>query len=369
MSAQPKFKWIGAIFLFATPVIGVIGTALLCYFNMVMWQTWVLFGVYFFLTQISITAGYHRLFSHKSYEAHPIARVIIALLANANFQGSTLEWCTDHRDHHRYSDTEKDPYSITKGFWHAHMRWIFYINDSHRDYSNVEDLSASPFIRFEHKYHYYIAIFMGFVLPGLIAGLWGNMLAGVIIAGTLRIALISQSTFFINSLCHWAGKRTYSKGLTARDNWMTALVTMGEGFHNFHHQFPLDYRNGVRFFHYDPTKWLIFLMSKLGIASGLKRVSRYKILSYRLRGEEEDLKIKYANNAAFINQTVEPLKTRLTELAENAAVLDGELTKLKAKKDDSSKKHYKQYKNQLLTALKQLKPALKEWRQLKLRHV
>ena len=149
---------------------------------------------------------------------------------------------------------------------------------------------------------------------------------------------------------------------------MTALVTMGEGFHNFHHQFPLDYRNGVRFFHYDPTKWLIYFMSKVGIASGLKRVSRYKILSYRLRGEEEDMKIKYANDAAFLNQIVEPLNTRLTELAENAAVLDVELTKLKPKKDEASKKHYQQYREQLLASLKQLKPALKEWRLLKLRH-
>lgn len=283
-----KINWVNTVFLIATPIVGIVGTILLCSFGMVKWQTWVFFGVYLFITALAITAGYHRLFAHKAYEAHPVIAFIMTMLGASCFEGSVLEWTTDHRNHHRFVDTEKDPYNINQGFWHAHMGWLIFLDTSKRDFSNVEDLAASKIIRFQHKYFKECATLMGFIVPMLIGALWGNALAGLIIVGALRITFNHHTTFFINSLCHWSGKRPYSLTQTARDNWMTALVTMGEGFHNFHHQFPLDYRNGIRYFHYDPTKWIIFALSKLKLAHNLRRISDEKILAFR-QGVERTL--------------------------------------------------------------------------------
>lgn len=287
MNSKSKVNWINVAFFIATPIIGVVGTFLLCRFGMVKWQTWLFFGVYFFATMLAITAGYHRLFAHKSYQASSLIRFLMIMLGASCFVGSALEFATDHRDHHRYPDSEKDLYSIKHGFWYAHLGWIIYLDLNKRDYSNVTDLSSSALMRFQHKHYTLVASFMAFILPMLIASLWGNALAGLIIVGVLRVVLINHATFFINSLCHWSGKQTYSKKQSARDNWLTALVTMGEGFHNFHHQFPLDYRNGIRYFHYDPTKWLIYSLSKVGLASQLRRVCYQKILSYKLSLEEK----------------------------------------------------------------------------------
>lgn len=366
-----KINWVNTLFLIATPLFGVVGTILLCSFDMVKWQTWAFFVAYVFITALAITAGYHRLFSHKAYQAHPVVGFIMAMFGAACFEGSVLEWSTDHRNHHRFVDTEKDPYNIHQGFWHAHIGWLIHLDTSKRDFSNVEDLSASPILRFQHKYFKECAVFMGFILPMLIAALWGNALAGFIIVGALRIAFNHHSTFFINSLCHWSGKRPYSVEQTARDNWITALVTMGEGFHNFHHQFPLDYRNGVRYFHYDPTKWLIYALSKLGLARNLRRISKHKILSYQLRVEEELLKQKHATNTAFIEQKVEPLKARLVFLMDKIVQLETELAKLKEKKLQYVKDQYQIHKHQLenyLQALKvaqlELSQSLTSWRQL-----
>ena len=366
-----KINWLNTIFLIATPRIGIVGTILLCSFGMVKWQTWVFFVIYVFLTALAITAGYHRLFAHKAYQAHPVVDFVMAMLGAACFEGSVIEWGTDHRNHHRFVDTEKDPYNINQGFWHAHIGWLIHLDTSKRDFSNVEDLMASPILRFQHKYFKECAIFMGFILPMLIGALWGNALAGLIIVGVLRVAFNHHSTFFINSLCHWSGKQTYTSEQTARDNWMTALVTMGEGFHNFHHQFPLDYRNGVRYFHYDPTKWLIYGLAKLGLARNLRRVSDGKILEFRLRVEEESLKQKHQQNADFIHQTVEPLKAHLMTLIHKMTQLETELATLKAKKIEHVKGKYQDYKHQLqayLTTIKmvqqELNVSLMSWRQL-----
>ncbi|MES2205067.1 MAG: fatty acid desaturase [Pseudomonadota bacterium] len=370
-STEKKINWVNVAFFIITPLVGIVGTILLCSFGLVKWQTWLFFVGYLYVTMIAITAGYHRLFAHKSYQASPIVRFFMLLLGSANFVGSALEFATDHRDHHRYSDTDKDLYSIKHGFWHAHLGWILHLDLTKRHYSNVKDLTASAMICFQHKYFTIIASFMAFIFPMLVASLWGNALAGLIVAGVLRVVVINHATFFINSLCHWSGKQTYSKIETARDNWLTALVTMGEGFHNFHHQFPLDYRNGIRYFHYDPTKWLIYGLSKLGLTSHLRRVSNHKILTYQLRVEEENLRSKHEQNAAFFHQKIEPLKTHMLTLIDKITHLESELAILKNQKLEYMKDRYQTYKHQLqdyLHAIKvaqqELNQSLMSWRQL-----
>ena len=120
-----------------------------------------------------------------------------------------------------------------------------------------------------------------------IASLWGAPLEGFLIAGALRITLLHHSTFCINSLCHLLGKRTYSDHSSARDNWLSALITLGEGYHNYHHRFPIDYRNGIQLYHFDPTKWLIYGLYYFGLASGLRRIPHYRIIQVMVKTQEQ----------------------------------------------------------------------------------
>lgn len=287
MSTTPRgqLHWINILFFTITPLVGVVGTAYLIKKAAVPPQTWWFSVIYLMLTGLAITAGYHRLLAHKAYQARPLLQVAFLLMGAGAFEGSALEWCCDHRNHHRYLDQELDPYSIQKGFWHAHLLWLFQGETLHYNFSNVQDLQTSPLIRWQQKYYLWLAILMGFVFPTAVASLWGDPLGGLVIAGALRMTINHHVTFAINSVCHCFGKRTYAQNISARDNWLTSLFTYGEGFHNFHHQFPGDYRNGIRFFHYDLTKWFIVGMSMLGLAKELKRVDPALIHRYRQKAK------------------------------------------------------------------------------------
>jgi stearoyl-CoA desaturase (delta-9 desaturase) len=305
-----------AIFIFAVPIVGLLGLAGLIYSHMLNWNTVIFSAIYAFIGALTITAGYHRLFSHVTYKAKPIIRFLFALIGASQFEGSVIEWSTDHRNHHRFSETEKDPYSITEGFWHAHMGWLIYLDSSKRDYSNVKDLTADKMLMFMHRHFVSIAIVMGFIFPMVFCGLcWGDWIGGLLIGGALRIALNQQSTFCINSICHKFGSQKYSKEQTARDNWVTALITTGEGYHNYHHQFPLDYRNGIKFYHYDPAKWLIKGLALCGLASDLRTQSKHKIIQYKVSFQEKNWFEQWSDRAALVpaqlEEIITPLKNNL----------------------------------------------------------
>ncbi len=135
---------------------------------------------------LSITAGYHRLWAHTTYQANPVIKVFLLLFGAAAFEGSALEWCTDHRNHHRYVDTARDPYNINRGFWYAHIGWLMILDPNKRNFENVEDMSTDYLIRFQHKYYSYVAIFMGFILPTLIAALWHDWMGGLDLGGCCK---------------------------------------------------------------------------------------------------------------------------------------------------------------------------------------
>ncbi len=264
-------------------------------------------AIFSVLTNLSITMGYHRLFSHKSYEAHPALEAILLFISAGAFQGSALKWASDHRIHHRFEDTDKDPYSIKKGFWHAHMGWMMK-NESVNLPIQAADLEKNKLISFQHKYYLILAITVGYILPTLIGALFGNAWLGLVIGGGLRIFLTQQSTFFVNSLSHTLGKTPYSSEKTAKDSLVVAFLTHGEGFHNFHHKFQFDYRNGIRWYHWDPTKWSIQLAYLIGLAKKLKTVNVSDILKARLEVESENFK-----NSKFYTERLEPVLNRVLQ--------------------------------------------------------
>lgn len=236
------------------------------------WPTVGLSLVWLACCGFSITGGYHRLFAHPTYRCIWPLKMFHLLFGAASVQNSALAWSSDHRIHHKHTDHDADPYNIKKSFWWAHIGWIFYESHSRpAGYSNVKDLVADPLVAWQEKYYVPLALFMGSLAPMLIAMLWGDPIGGLLVAGILRLVLQYHFTFSINSLAHVVGHQPYSRANSARDSFFTAFLTLGEGYHNYHHRFPIDYRNGVRFYHFDPTKWVLNACSWVGITRDLRR--------------------------------------------------------------------------------------------------
>jgi len=273
---QNSFSWANTLFLILSPIVAVVGTTLYTIFSGFSWADLILFVVLYSLTGLSITAGYHRYYSHRSYQSNRLVQLFYLLFGASAFQNSVLHWASDHRIHHQHVDTDSDPYNIKKGFFWAHMGWIFYKSPSDRTFDNVPYLLNDKRVMFQHRYYIWIATIMGFVVPMLIASLWGHPMAGFFWGGWLKIVAIHHSTFLINSACHWFGSQPHTPETSARNCWWLAFATFGEGYHNFHHTFASDYRNGFKWYHWDPTKWVIYGFSKIGFTKKLNRsASKY----------------------------------------------------------------------------------------------
>ena len=272
-------------FLILTPIIGVAGTALYTIFHgFHLWMPILCVAMYA-AVGLSICAGYHRFFSHKSYEASPAVQIFYAVFGAMAAQNSILWWSSSHRIHHQYVDRDWDPYSIKRGFWWAHIVWIFYRHDAPDAASNAADLLENPIVQWQNRWYRAILVVGGFGLPTLVGAMFGDPLAGLLWGGFLRLAVIHQTTFFVNSLAHYVGKPTYNPEVSARDNWAVALLTLGEGYHSYHHRFPADFRNGVRWFHWDPAKWFIGMLGVTGLASDLRSATPPRVEQARLDAE------------------------------------------------------------------------------------
>jgi len=253
------------------------------------WPEALTFLIIWFFVGLSVTAGYHRLFSHKTFQAAWPVRLFFLVFGAGALENSVLNWCADHRVHHAHVDHDRDPYNITKGFWWAHMGWIFFENE-HPPKSVVRDLDEDPLVRWQDKYYALIGIGVALGIPLIVGLLTGRVLGCMLIGGVLRIVVSHHGTFFINSLCHMVGTRPYSREHSARDSPIMAVLAFGEGYHNYHHSFPFDYRNGVKVWHFDPAKWMIWTLSRLGLASDLRRAPEAAILKAKIEVQFERAK-------------------------------------------------------------------------------
>src|SRR6202142_1282996 len=242
-------------------------------------SAWVWFALLLGANGMAITCGYHRLWAHATYDAHPVLKVAYLLFGAMALQNSALIWSANHRDHHRYiDDPERDPYCARRGFWFSHIGWMVRsYPSSDVDLGVVKDLERDPLVAWQQKHYLVLALAMNFGLPLLIGALDGDLIGTFLVAGVLRLVVSHHFTFFINSLAHMWGSQPYTDENTARDNDVLAVLTFGEGYHNFHHMFAHDYRNGVRWWQWDPSKWFIHMTSWVGLSRNLKRVPWFKI--------------------------------------------------------------------------------------------
>lgn len=249
-------------------------------------------------TGLSITAGYHRLFSHLAYKANYWVEAVFVFLGTMACQGSVLRWAHDHRLHHAHIDQKEDPYSVKDGFWHAHLFWMFKVQPPMND-KVVSDLLRNPVLRFQHKYYEILMVATNLLTTVFIGWLIGDFFGALLFAWLIRQFFLHHFTWFINSLAHYVGHQNYSTEHSAVDNYLVSFLTFGEGYHNYHHTFASDYRNGTRWYHFDPTKWLIWTLSKLRLAKGLRKIPAAKITEQMIAVHKEALleKLKHSVTA------------------------------------------------------------------------
>lgn len=275
-----SLDWTNVLFIGTAHLLAIAGVVWLIAMDF-HWQTLVLAIVWLVFSSISITGGYHRLFSHPTYKASWPLRLFYLCFGAAGVQNSALKWSSDHRVHHAKTDTMEDPYNINQGFWWAHIAWILHRDDRKIEPNKVKDLMSDSLVTFQHKHYLALALVFGAVLPFCLGLLWGDPWGALLVAGFLRLVLQWHATFSVNSFTHMIGKQPYSTRGTARDSFIAALITMGEGYHNFHHKFQADYRNGIRWYHFDPTKWWVYCLSKVGMTRDLRRTPKERIENAR----------------------------------------------------------------------------------------
>jgi stearoyl-CoA desaturase (delta-9 desaturase) len=305
---KPPLDWVNVSVFAGLPLLAIIllpAWGMHAGYDSFQWL-WAL--AFLYLNGMSITGGYHRLWAHKAYQAHPALKLFYALWGAGALQNSVLIWASDHRRHHRHvDDNDRDPYSAGRGLWFSHVGWMLRQYPSYKpDLGNAKDLQRDPIVRWQHDHYLAIMLTMNLGLPFLL-GLWhGDIIGTILIVGLLRLIVNHHLTFFINSLAHYWGSRPYTESNSARDNGFLSFLTYGEGYHNYHHIFQTDYRNGIRWWQWDPTKWMINLCSKVGLASNLSRVSNFKVQRKIL-----DTQFQRANRKLAETADNEPLRISL----------------------------------------------------------
>ncbi len=231
----------------------------------VTWTSVLLCISLYWLRIFAIGAGYHRYFSHRAYTTSRAFQFILAVMSQSTAQKSVLWWAAKHRHHHLHSDTEHDVHSPRQsGFLYSHLGWIFARENDTANLTKVADLAAYPELMWLHKYEIVPAIVLGFVCF-LIDG-W----TGLVVGFFWSTVLVYHATFCINSLAHVHGKKRYVTGDDSRNNWLLALFTMGEGWHNNHHAYQSSVRQGFRWWEIDCTFYVLKALSLLGVVWDLK---------------------------------------------------------------------------------------------------
>ena len=327
---------VNTLFLVLTPIASIAG---LWWHATQFGVTWVepfLFVIWYFACGLSITVGYHRLFSHRSHEASWPLRLFYALFGAGAFENSALNWCADHRIHHRHTDKPEDPYSATRGFWWSHILWVMIDEGGERvhDLSQVKDLQEDPILRFQHKYYLLLCVGIGMLLPALVGGLISGVpgaVGGFVWAGLARTVFTHHGTFLINSAAHIWGTQPYGDANSSKDSPILAFLTFGEGYHNFHHTFQADYRNGHRWYHFDPSKWWIKAFAMIGLKQGLKSTPDWHIEDKRRQATFESAAIAAGSDEARdLTGLQERMKTARSNFKSQSRALDKLLVERRA---------------------------------------
>jgi len=242
--------------------------------------TWLWGALLFYLGGLGITAGAHRLWSHRAYKAKLPLRIFLAFCNCIAIQNSILDWVKDHRTHHKYSETNADPHNATRGFFFSHVGWL--LVKKHPDVIekgkrlNYDDIYADPVCAIQHKYYLPLIILIGLVIPTIIPGLLWNesYINALFVCVFLRYAINLNATWCVNSVAHIWGNKPYDGNINPSENIWVTLWAIGEGFHNYHHTFPWDYSTSEYGWKLNFTTSFIDIMAKLGQVYDKNKVSK-----------------------------------------------------------------------------------------------
>jgi stearoyl-CoA desaturase (Delta-9 desaturase) len=255
--------------------------------NQLHWQDILLFWIMYFLAGVGITAGYHRLFTHRSFTTSAPMRALFAMLGSAAVEGPVIEWVAYHRRHHAFSDEEGDPHSphvgfrkgligAVRGLWYAHVGWVWFSSEPAEEGHYAKDLLKDPVVRAVDR-TFLVWALAGIAIPfGLGVALTGTIaggLTGALWGGAVRICVTHHITFSINSLCHFFGRQRYDTGDESRNLAWLAIPNFGEAWHNNHHAFPTAARHGLGPREVDIAGMVITALERTGLAWDVVRIS------------------------------------------------------------------------------------------------
>ncbi len=265
--------WI--VLLFSLVTLGaLVGLPVYAYFFDYSWVDWAMFGLLYTVTAMGITVGYHRLLSHRSFNCPNWVKGCLLIAGGWALENSALKWASAHIRHHARCDQDEDPYNAQRGFWYSHVGWVFFKDPLSYDEKYTSRLRQDPVVLWQHRYYVPIVL-SGLALPFVVGFLYNGWIGGLgcfLLAGVGRTFFVLNSTFCINSICHIWGTQPHTTADSSRDSWVVSLLTFGEGYHNYHHAHQRDFRNGPRWYNFDPSKWVIYGLSLAGLAWDLCRV-------------------------------------------------------------------------------------------------
>jgi stearoyl-CoA desaturase (delta-9 desaturase) len=283
------FGWLVSLPFYAVHVAAVVGVVLVG----LSWKGVALAIGLYYLRMFGVTGGYHRYFSHRTYRTSRAFQLVLAVLAQSSVQKGALWWAAHHRDHHKHSDTPKDPHSYRDyGFWYSHVGWILSRETEETDYSRIADMSRYRELRWLNDYHAVPGIALAvslYFLGGAEALVWGFFVS---------TTLLWHGTFTINSLSHIWGKRRYSTTDDSKNNLVLAIVTMGEGWHNNHHYYPRSVRQGFHWWQVDMTYYILRALAAVGLVWDL-HVPTQKVI-------DGDVAVKVAKEPRNVAVAEEP---------------------------------------------------------------
>ncbi len=274
------------------PFVGFIAAVVLLWNEAVSWRDLAIFGGMYFVTALGVTVGYHRLFTHRAFDAPRPVRYLFAVLGSMAVQGPLIDWVADHRKHHAFTDTEGDPHSphhdhgegfkgAMEGLWYAHMGWLFVTQGTAEKRRFAADLLEDRGMR-KISRNFPWLVLLGLAIPFALGyGLSGSLAGGLtalLWGGFVRIFLVHHVTWSVNSVCHFFGRRRFDTDDFSTNVLWLSVVSLGESWHHNHHAFPRSAFHGLRWWEIDLSGLIILGMRKVGLARNVVLVSRERQL-------------------------------------------------------------------------------------------
>ncbi|HXD57974.1 MAG TPA: acyl-CoA desaturase [Thermoleophilaceae bacterium] len=294
MTKFEKYVNLGAVLV---PFIAFLGAVVLLWNQWVGWSDLAILGVMYVATGLGVTVGYHRLFTHRAFDAVAPVRYTLAVLGSMAVQGPLIDWVADHRKHHAFADDEGDPHSphghgsglrgALKGLYFAHMGWLSVTQGQAQKRRFAADLLEDRGIRRISRAFPWL-LGAGLLIPAAmgyaLTGTWKGALTGYLWGGLVRIFFIHHVTWSINSVCHFFGRRRFQTDDHSTNVFWLALPSFGESWHHNHHAFPRSAKHGLRWYEIDLSGLFILGLEKLGLASNVVTISPERQESRRTEG-------------------------------------------------------------------------------------